>query len=665
MKKSFLIVIAITILAAIGVNKLLKDPKFDDISEHIAFARKSNQPKLARDLWLKSVEKEPSNISNHYGYIQAHFNIPLRKKTGKRKYEYRDDAGIKIYYQELANSSNSQKADIGHYALGLIHVHLEEYKLAEDQFYYVKNEQLKYLNNSIGNLFNILGNDEVAEEYFLKAIQNRGNLVGAISNLSKLYIKHKNLGGLEGLINDKELNEYVPNSVKRKYFLSNLSFFNYIKTLILTVFGSITFIGSLGAILILCVWVVYIKKLDIYETEDWFSISLTVVLGMFFSLLTFPLSDINQGFFGFELNGGILNDFFYSVIGIGAIEEFVKIIPLLLLIRFTKYVNESYDYILYASLSALGFAFMENLLYFDQYQLHIISGRALFTSVAHMFLSSIIAYGFILSKYRYKSYTVARIVLFFVLASLGHGFYDFWLINETVGDFKFISIIFFLSGIFVWNSFKNNALNHSEFYRKDKKIKSEEVSNFLFYGLSSVMLFEYVALSIKFGPSAGNESFLNAISASAYILAFLSSSLGRFKIKKGKWLKINFWGQKKEQEFDGDPDEIIGQFIRITQFSNHEYLAYYLPNKGEVLERIDINDDASWYLVKIREKGTLAGYHPDHLFIKSKEAGETIKSKGRIMVGVFLIDEQIPISKGEFERENLEFIHWANARLDG
>ena len=85
------------------------------------------------------------------------------------------------------------------------------------------------------------------------------------------------------------------------------------------------------------------------------------------------------------------NDFIYCILGIGAIEELMKIIPLFLVMFFSKQLKEPIDYVVFASISALGFAFIENLIYFDEAGLKTIQGRSLSSTVTHMFNSSLIA----------------------------------------------------------------------------------------------------------------------------------------------------------------------------------------------------------------------------------------------------------------------------------
>lgn len=652
--------------AAIGlgilVNFLFWDPEFPGPQEKILHAKKSNQVKIVEQLYSELVAKDFNVIDHHYNYIESHFNIPKKIRKGKNSYDYRDDKTIRSQYRAWFLSSDSITRDIGCYGLGLIFVNLKEYEEAKNIFLKTKNQTHKYWNNSIGNVYSKLDQPELAKRHFYKEIELKGNISGAYSNLSRLLLDQKSLAELKPLIDKEESNTFISISVQRKYFLMKGDFVSYLSILFAPIYSGITVIGILGAILILGIWVIYIRKIDIYEPERWKYVFLTLGLGMLFCFFTFLLSDLIRTVFDFHLNGKIVNDFFYAVIGIGATEELVKIIPLLLLLKFTKIVNESYDYIFYASLSALGFAFVENLLYFDEYRLHIISSRAIMTSVGHMFLSSIIAYAFILNRYRYKDYSKLRIILFFGIASLGHGFYDFWLINEKAQTFSILSIVFFLSGIFVWNSFKNNALNNSEFFDENKRINHKKLADYLIYCLSGVILFEYVALSIQFGPTVGNRSFFDSILSGGYLLFFISSSLGQFKIERNKWYEIKFWGgNKEEQHFDGDPDEIINHKISLTAFSRNEFAEAYLPNTGTVIRRLDIMDDYSWYLIKLNHPATLNGFYADHVLIRPKESGEILKKYQKIMVGLYLIKDHVEQEKKDFEREDLEFVHWARA----
>lgn len=63
----------------------------------------------------------------------------------------------------------------------------------------------------------------------------------------------------------------------------------------------------------------------------------------------------------------------------------------------------SHDVLIYASVSALGFAFIENVLYFDVVGPHVIVGRALSSVLMHMALSTLALYGFMLGHFRRRT----------------------------------------------------------------------------------------------------------------------------------------------------------------------------------------------------------------------------------------------------------------------
>ena len=127
-----------------------------------------------------------------------------------------------------------------------------------------------------------------------------------------------------------------------------------------------------------------------------------LILGMCFAFVTSLITDFNSYVLGFKLKDRFFSDFVYCVVGIGAIEELVKILPLLLVMVFSKKLKEPIDFVVFASTMALGFAFIENLIYFDESSLNTIQGRSLSSTVTHMFNSSLVAYGIAIGKFAKK-----------------------------------------------------------------------------------------------------------------------------------------------------------------------------------------------------------------------------------------------------------------------
>jgi RsiW-degrading membrane proteinase PrsW (M82 family) len=94
--------------------------------------------------------------------------------------------------------------------------------------------------------------------------------------------------------------------------------------------------GFVSALLILITWFIYIYRIDIFHKESLRYALITLFLGMGFSLLTFLISDIVNLVYHITYTGNLFNDLFlYSFLGIGVIEEFVKLIPFLIILKFT------------------------------------------------------------------------------------------------------------------------------------------------------------------------------------------------------------------------------------------------------------------------------------------------------------------------------------------
>lgn len=660
MKKSLFIAAGIFAAIVIILNLLIKSPTFNNLWDKANFELQSNQPELAEQTLFEIVEKNIYNIDNHYNHINIHFEIPERRRIGRHQYEYRKDRPILAYYDSLAKSTDSTLSDIGLYGKGLIYSNLNNYPEAIAYFYLVKNKKLKFLNNSLGHVHQQVGAINRAKFYYNEEIVNNGNISGAYSNLIQLLYYNNEIQELSKLLENPNVKPYFSPRVERAVYFKTSQVFNYIVSLFKKLFISINIWGFLAALMIMSSWVIFLRKLDIYEAEKWKYVIITVFSGMLFSFVTYPLSDINNHLLGFNLNGGLFNDFLYCVFGIGAVEELVKIIPLLFMLRFTKAINEPFDYILYASLSALGFAFVENLIYFDEYRLNIIHGRALTAVVAHMFDSSVIAYGLILSKYKTHRNPYLTFALFFLLASLAHGFYDFWLINETANTFSILTILFLLSSLFVWNTFKNNALNHSDFFDKDKQLDNEKLYNYLLYCLVGVLIFEYIALSLKFSPSAANSELLASLTSGTYLILFISSSLSKYNLVKGQWAPIKYWGKEKIVNYDF----ILEHQISLKRFTANELTLEYLPNVGKIEKRIFVSDEPDWYVVQLENSTQNTQFETDKIVLRTKDKHQLIEKDKETIVAFFLIPNNTNLGDAKLKRTNFKFCGWAKVECN-
>lgn len=285
--------------------------------------------------------------------------------------------------------------------------------------------------------------------------------------------------------------------------------------------------ASLGISLI---WAVYLRKLDIFDPERWVNIFLVFAMGCLTVWLVLPISRFLNNQLMFDLNGDPINDFVYSFVGIGMVEEWVKLLPLLVIIRFKNVVREPYDFLLYASISALGFSFVENSLYITNSSFYAINGRALFATVAHMTFSSMLGYTVMISVYKKNLIGWLYLLAGFVLAALMHGFYDFWLINDVVRPYNGLTLLFFMLTTHFWFSIKNRTINASRYFDPHRKLINDKLQYFLIFWLSLLLITSALIIGLLHGKTTANDFLRGQIYAYGFLLYYLSFSFSRFKI---------------------------------------------------------------------------------------------------------------------------------------
>ncbi|MBN1251202.1 MAG: PrsW family intramembrane metalloprotease [Bacteroidales bacterium] len=655
MKKAYLIVIATFITVGLLLKIFLKEPSFTDIYEEIYYYQKIDNVKELHRLYNILLKSDSLNIDLHYNYISNYFR--LHDKKGKLNHP-----NLVNYYNNLAYSSIQEINDIGNYCLGLYYSKKSLHNIALDHFQKVNNANLKYLNNSIGYIWLEKKEYEKAVKFFKAEISNKGNINGAYSNLICVYRLTNNLDEIGKLIKNPESKKYLPKGIIRYYSFKKINPIQYIITVLSITYTNIDISGFIAALIIFFIYLLYLRKIDIYEPEKWKYILITFILGIICSEITYFLSDSLNILTGFRINGNIINDFFYCYIGIGAVEEIVKIIPLFILLKFTKEINEPVDYIIYAAVSALGFAFAENILYFSYYGPGIYFGRTLTSVVFHMFLSSLVAYGLVISKYKTKTKTALNFLKYFSLSALIHGIYDFWLINESAKVLSILSIVLFILCLSLFNTMITNSLNNSVFYEKEVKINGNKLQNYLIYSLSGVFIYQLIALSIKIGPAEGFKISLNAFKSGIYLLAFVSANLTNIIIKKGEW---NLFHVKFRASIDRgyfDLDSIINNKYELLPFTKNHLLKIYLPNTGTIVKREEFSNEKDWYFIKLDKPINIDDYCRDYILIRPKYREKPISDNKKDFVGVFVFKDYDIFIKENKTRKDIHFLGWAVAK---
>ncbi|MCB0819489.1 MAG: PrsW family intramembrane metalloprotease [Bacteroidetes bacterium] len=322
--------------------------------------------------------------------------------------------------------------------------------------------------------------------------------------------------------------------------------------------------ASIGAFLIAFVYLGFLRRMDVFEQEQPKYTYLVFGLGMICTFLLIPMQIFIPVQQLLPSEGNLVTRFIYHFFAVGLFEEFVKIIPFLIMLRFQKVMNESYDFIKYASVGALGFATIENVLYFNK-TLHIIESRAFYTAILHMFTSSYIAYRFYFARILGGMNLFYVFIRSFFVAATVHALYNALMSSGLT----FIPGIILVSVLLViWGRMQNNLLNLSAFFNPDSiqnKVVLAGVK--LLAGWALVFFYACGAIAWTENIEEAQLFFTEGILFGAGTGFGLYMALARPRIVQGKWFPLlsrnnesiqfidNFDVRKKDNKSENNDSE--------------------------------------------------------------------------------------------------------------
>ncbi len=283
-------------------------------------------------------------------------------------------------------------------------------------------------------------------------------------------------------------------------------------------------------------WFLFFRALDIFEKEKTGILILVFIMACVSTFLVFPLAHFIRGL-GLTLDGSLLNDYLFCFLGIGVPEELVKIFPLLIILTFSKHIDEPYDFILYGGVCALGFAFIENIQYLSKTGMTALGGRALYSTVSHIFDTSIICYFMAIARYKGTN-IIWAFIKGFLLAALAHGFYDFWLISETY-SFSFATIVFFLLSIHFLTMMINNLLNISPYYQPERRLRTAKYKFYLTTYLIVLSAAGFVFILFNAGEVRAVGFAYDTAIYQSYTLAYLVISFTSLNVVHGYLMPLD------------------------------------------------------------------------------------------------------------------------------
>jgi RsiW-degrading membrane proteinase PrsW (M82 family) len=660
MKNFLLYIFPSFLLAAVLVNVLIGEPKFDNVEEQVQHFTELEDHQNKRQVYYRLLQKDSLNVDLHFNFLLAHFQLN-KKELMWGNHDFRDDSRLFVKYKKYISSNNQDQRDIGHFGLGVVFYFLQLYDECFFELQKIEKKDFKYLNYFLGSFYHHIDIDK-SLSYYDQEIINFPQSQQVYQRKANLLMHFEQKQELSEFLKDSLAQKYVGYKEKRYAYFFSGQVKEYIVTIVSRVLHGSNLIGFVGATCILIIWLVYLFLICSYKGKRLIFVPVAFFLGMVFALGTSFLTDFNNHVLGYQINGEWKNDLLYAIIGIGAIEEAVKMIPFLLILLLNKNIKEPLDYVFYACVTALGFAFIENIIYFDSSGIRTIEGRALTATVTHLFNSSLVAYGLVIGKFSKKKNTVLYLVLFFLIASFSHGFYDFWLINASVSRYSFITFLWLLMSMMIWASILNNCLNNSLNTQRYWKYKPEVINNFLLFSLSFIFLFQYVFVGVRFGSIVANYELQKDLASGFFLLMFLTISLSRFDYIPNYWAPLKFWDWDvfmniplvTPQYFN--IKEILNTKVKIAAFGKYSHIGEALPVEGEIINRELISWEKDWYLVKLSKSVKIGRKQYSYFLIKARHDSELILSKQHQVIQVRLVEKASELEQRKKLKKDFRFI---------
>ncbi len=397
------------------------------------------------------------------------------------------------------------------------------------------------------------------------------------------------------------------------------------------------------ALFIAWIWVDYFRLIDIFQENNLKYVLLVFAMGGASVFVVFLIQWNILYPSGWKMNGSFVNQFAYSVFGIGLVEEIAKLTPFLLFHGlFRKHLKEPIDYIAFICVSALGFSAVENVMYFENHGAEIISSRAILCSIGHMFDSAIVAYGFVLVRFNPKFKNNPMIIFVcLLLAALAHGIYDFWLMYDGISYGILLTLIFFFGCISIFASILTNAINNSEHFTYKKAIDTDRLSKRMMQYYGVVFLAQFVLVGIEKGFDSSIFSLLYSMFTIGLIVFVSVLRMSRFQLIQGRWNTIKFqmpFEMRNRQDSLYEGFQPFGIRVRGASF-NEIYLSKYYeeyvylhpvsmrgkgikrPVLAFVKKKIFLKNDEAYFLLNIHETDANSPF--EEWLVKPKSTGIT------------------------------------------
>ena len=618
----------------IALTYFAKSAQHDTLIERLELAEASQDVAGEIDIYEEELSEHPNNLDHTLGLVEALNKIPegpeYERLRTKRDF-YREVFIKKTVLGDDCEKSLSAHALMHWFVLKREFLKARPFADVESSChsarFYMKKARLMItlkdttsFNESVAMVLNMA--EDPSEGFYFARKMNENN---------PDYI--------QALVQHPRANRYIDFNTLRKYHLRQGNWGNYLYALytgILLRYHPFYVLVALGIVLVIGY---YLYSIDVYDRDSLWRLLTMFLLACAIVPLSLLIYDLYEN--GWDWYSGFANkgSWLWWVLNVALTEETIKIVVMLVAVYLLRWANEPLDYIIYASMGALAFAFLENTMYFDRTEGEVVFARTIFSTIGHVFDSSLIGYGLAVNRFRFRKKlpVVLLLPVLLIFSSLWHGTFNAILSLNIgmVGYYIFVPYAILITGFL--GGMINNSINNSPNFRKEIVASNDKGINLIATAFIWLYIIQQcIEIYIHGDFDSTLWKVLNTLVLVAILVMLFGYFLATFDIVKGQWRSP--WQMIFRRRRDFNTAIGLNCELYTSRIDEVQHVSDYLF--GNITDRVVIGREDTFFLVRLKTPYTYQGKEYKSVVVSSP------RERNRIMLETeMFVHFLVPIGK--------------------